>query len=344
MKKILLSLLLTLPAFSMMAQNDKEPYLTKALNNETIKNVEVQTSGGSISVSDANASDIRIEVYITGNNNSDNLSKEEIKQRLDEKYELNISVSNNKLVAIARPKTKITDWKRTLNISFRVFVPKNISTDLSTSGGSISLAGIAGKQAFSTSGGSLNIDNVSGNISGKTSGGSIYVKNSTDDIELITSGGSIYAKNCEGNLKLITSGGSISLKELKGNIKATTSGGSISGMKISGELTARTSAGNIDLTDLTCSLETSTSAGNIDVSVATLGKYIKINNSGGNVDLELPKGKGIDLDLSANKIKTNELSNFTGEKNEDEIEGKLNGGGVRVDVRSGGGKINLVFK
>jgi hypothetical protein len=47
-----------------------------------------------------------------------------------------------------------------LSISFKVFVPKNTSTDLSTSGGSISLTNLTGEQKFSTSGGSLNIDNV----------------------------------------------------------------------------------------------------------------------------------------------------------------------------------------
>lgn len=346
MKKLFLVLLIAAQGLLAIAQDNdhKEPYLVKPLSNESVKEVKVQTSGGSISVTAVAASEARVEVYVRGNNNNEKLSKEEIKQRLDEKYELTVSVTNNKLTAIARNKESIKDWKRSLSISFKVFVPKNISTDLTTSGGSINLDGIAGTQDFTTSGGSLNIENVSGNVKGRTSGGSIYVKNSTDDIDLSTSGGSIYAKNCKGNLHLTTSGGSVDLKALEGTINATTSGGSINGTNIKGELITATSGGSIRLDDIAASLNASTSGGNIDVAVTTLGKYIKIGTSAGNIDLELPKGKGLDLNLSASKIKTTTFGDFSGHTETGKIKGKLNGGGVQVDASCGGGNLSLAFK
>ena len=240
MKKYLLFLLLIAAGSTAMAQFDaeKDPFMTKPLNNETIKDVFVQTSGGSISVTGVSLAEARIEVYIRGNNgrNGNDLSKEEIQKRLDERYELNVSVANNKLTATAKTKERNMDWKKGLSISFRIFVPKNISTDLSTSGGSIALKNLTGNLEFSTSGGSLHIDNVSGKTNGQTSGGSIHVENSKDDIELTTSGGSIKAENCDGNMRLITSGGSLSLNDLKGNIRASTSGGSVQGKNIEGEL------------------------------------------------------------------------------------------------------------
>src|SRR5258705_2785918 len=157
MKKYFLFFLLAALQLTATAQfkSDKEPFITKSLSNESVKNVEVQTSGGSISVSGVTASEARIEVYVSPNNNKNDLSKEEIQQRLKDLYDLNISVANNKLTATAKSKERINDWKKALNISFNVFVPKNISTDLSTSGGSISLTNISGDQDFSTSGGSL---------------------------------------------------------------------------------------------------------------------------------------------------------------------------------------------
>lgn len=335
--------LVSLPALSQF-KSDKEPFLTKSFKNESFTNALVRTSGGSISVTGVEASEARVEVYIYSNNGKNNLSKEEIQQRLNEMYDLDISVVNNKLVAIAKAKEKIKDWKKALNISFKIFVSKNISTDLSTSGGSISLNNLSGSQDFSTSGGSLDIDNVSGKMKGRTSGGSINLENSKDEIDLSTSGGSIEASNCDGNLKLSTSGGSLSLKDLKGDIKATTSGGSVNGKNISGELLAHTSGGSVHLKDLTCSVETSTSGGNIYVSIKELGKYVTIRNSSGNVDLELPKGKGVDLSLEADKIKTDRMENFNGKMNEDEVEGKLNGGGIPVKVKAGSGKIFLALK
>jgi DUF4097 and DUF4098 domain-containing protein YvlB len=343
MKKILLALLIGLPA--LLLGQDQKPYETKSLSGQSIKNIELQTSGGSLSVSASSSTEARLEIYIRGNNGKDDLSREEIKARLDERYELNVSVSGNKLVATARQKKEFKDWKKALSISFRVYVPKDVSTELRTSGGSINLSGISGTQDFATSGGSLHVNDVSGKINGRTSGGSIHVEScSSENIDLSTSGGSIHAKNCSGTLRLNTSGGSVNLTELKGNIRATTSGGSIKGDNISGELYTQTSGGGIRLSELSCSLETSTSGGNIDVSIATLGKFIKIRNSGGSISLELPKGKGMDLSLVGNKVRTGQLTNFTGRANDDEIEGTVNGGGIPVDVRAGSGRVSLAFK
>lgn len=341
MKQLSLVLLLIAGAFVAKAQTDKEPYLVKQLSNESIREVEARTSGGSISVS-GGTSNARIEVYVTGNNGKA-LSKEEIKQRLDEMYNLDIAVSGGKLSAIAKSKEQIRDWKKALNIAFKVYVPGNVSTDLATSGGSIHLENLSGSQKFATSGGSLHLAKLSGKVDGATSGGSIHLEDSKDDIDLRTSGGSIHASNCSGDLRLATSGGSLDLSNLKGTIKATTSGGSVKGDNIDGELAAHTSGGNVDLDNLACSLETSTSGGNIDVSFNSLGKYVKIGNSAGSVRLSLPKGKGLDLDLSGD-ISNTSFENFSGKIDDRMVRGKLNGGGVPVTVDASSGRIRLELR
>ena len=345
MKKYFLLFTIVASVLVSQAQSKDEPYQTKSLANESIKNIKVETSGGSISVAGGSNAEAKIEVYITGNNGrEDELSKEEIGKRLAEDYDLNISVSNNKLTAIAKPKQRNMNWKKALNISFKIYSPQSVSTELSTSGGSISLTNITGNQDFKTSGGSLRIDNLGGEINGRTSGGSIHVKNTKDKIDLSTSGGSIDASNCNGDIKLGTSGGSLKLNDLQGQIKASTSGGSVTGKLINGELSAHTSGGNVKLEDLSCSLETSTSGGHIDVSMKELGKYVTITNSGGNIFLQLPPNKGVDLKLRGGKINTGSLSNFSGSVEEEEIDGKLNGGGIPVTVRAGSGRIQLAMK
>ncbi|MCW3107406.1 MAG: hypothetical protein JWQ09_1912, partial [Segetibacter sp.] len=346
MKKLLFSLLISSACAALYAQSktSETPYMTKSLSGASINNVEVKTSGGSISVAGVSPSEARVEVYINGNNQRNELTKEEIQRRLDENYNLDISVSNNKVTAIAKPKHQNMDWKNSLSISFKVFTPQNIVSSLQTSGGSISLKNLSGNQDFATSGGSLHVDNLSGKVRGRTSGGSIHVANSKDDINLATSGGSIHAENCDGNLHLATSGGSLNLTDLKGNIEATTSGGSIQGNNIQGELATSTSGGSIHLSDMACSLETSTSGGSIDVSIKEFGKYVRISNSAGNVDLQIPANKSIDLKLSGDRVTTAALSNFKGTMEKEEVEGKLNGGGIPVTVRAGSGKVNLSMR
>ena len=226
MKKILILLLPVLIAFGTSAQ-EGEPFINKSFSNEAIDNVYARTSGGSISVQGGDGP-TRVEVFIKGNNNR-NLSESEIKERILEDYKLVIKVEDNELRVTAEPKDKFFNWKNALNISFKLYVPAAVSTDLGTSGGSISMRNLSGAQNFSTSGGSLRLDRLSGRIKGRTSGGSIEVKNTKDQIDLSTSGGSIDAENCSGTMSLSTSGGSIQLDNLNGRIRANTSGGPIRG-------------------------------------------------------------------------------------------------------------------
>jgi len=341
MKKYFLLLIFACSTFILNAQwnQEKDPFMTKSLSGASIKNIKMQTTGGNITVSSVNASEARLEVFVQPNNSRMNpMTKEEIQKRLDEDYDLTISVTDNKLVAIAKLKheNRNWDWKKHLNISFKAFVPQNVSTNLATSGGNITLSNISGEQDISTSGGNLKLDDLSGKIKGRTSGGNIIFNNLKDNIDLVTSGGNIEASNSSGTMKLSTSGGNVRLRSLSGDIKASTSGGNVKGEDVSGELIASTSGGNIIMNNLASSLDASTSGGSIDVEVSKLGKYITLHNSGGSIDLVLPKGHGLDLDLSASRIKAGTLTNFSGKMEDDQIKGKLNDGGVPVKMRTSG--------
>jgi len=342
MKKVLAIILSSSIALTAMAQ--KTLYQTKSLSNDVIKNVEAKTSGGSIEIAGGYSSDARIEVYVSSNGNNITLSQDEIKTRLDENYELSVKVESNKLIAIAKTKHNNMNWRKSLNISFKIFVPQNVSTDLSTSGGHIEISNLTGTEEFRTSGGHLTVDKLSGKINGETSGGHITVSNSKDDIDLGTSGGSIHADNCSGKIRLNTSGGSVTMTDLKGDVKATTSGGSVNGKNIDGELVASTSGGHVDLTDLSGSLNASTSGGSINVEMNSVKDYVKLNNSGGNIDIRIPKDKGYDLNLYGDKVRTETLSNFSGSTKERELIGKVNGGGASISADASGGKVYLSFK
>ncbi|MDB5024710.1 MAG: hypothetical protein JWP78_2465 [Mucilaginibacter sp.] len=341
MKTYIILFLLACQGINASAQDSKTPYLTKSLSGDAIKHVFVSTSGGSITVSGDKGQQPRIEVYIT-NNMGFAPSNDEIKKRLAKDYSLDISVNGGELHAVAKSKHNGNwDWGRSLNIAFKVYVPQDVATNLETSGGSIHLDNLTGEEKFTTSGGSLHLDRLTGNVRGRTSGGSIQVSNSGENIDLETSGGSIHANNCKGTIKLGTSGGSLHLDELSGKIDATTSGGSVSASNIKGELRTGTSGGSVNLSSLACSLDTYTSGGSMHVQLSQLGKYVKINSSGGHVDLRLPN-KGLDLNLHGNKVTAELGSSFKGTKDKDRIEGKLNGGGIPVDV-NGGGRVNLTL-
>jgi len=342
MKTYLTLFIVALQSTMVLAQDDKTPYMTKSLAGDAINNVMVNTSAGGIEVSGESGQQPRVEVYIRGNNN-DHLSKEEIKKRLDEDYDLNVSVSGHELTAIAKNKHNISNWRHQLSIGFKIFVPENCATDLRTSGGGISLDHLKGNERFTTSGGGLRIDHLSGNINGRTSGGGIDVSNSSQDIDLQTSGGGISAKNCNGHIKLNTSGGGIRLDDLKGSIEAHTSGGGVDGNNIDGELITNTSGGGITLKRLSGSVDASTSAGSLYAQLLHVGKYARLRSSAGNVDIELPSKQGLDLDLRGDHVNQHHFEGFHGEWSDDHVKGSVNGGGAGVSADANSGSVNVKF-
>ena len=310
----------------------KAPFITREFQSSSIKEVSAATAGGSIILTGDAGSKAVVEVNISNNK----WSNEKIKQVLDENYTIDIKVENGKLYAIAKPKRSISNWNsQGLSISFKISVPKNVNSNLQTSGGSIHIGNLSGSQNFATSGGSLTVENVSGNTAGATSGGSITVTDSKDKIDLKTSGGSITAKNCSGNIDLSTSGGSINLNNLTGNIDAKTSGGSISAKNIKGTFKTGTSGGSVKLDDISGNLDARTSGGTMDVKIKSVNDYVKISNSG-NINISLPAGKGFDLNVKANKIENGmkEMSSFRGVWKNESVDGTINAGGPKVDVKS----------
>src|SRR5579885_2575520 len=94
MKKLLFFLSFVSVTALVKAQSDKEPYLTQTLSKETIKQIHVETSGGSIAVSGSYTGDARIEMYVTANNIT-GISNDELKRRLEENYVVKINVADN---------------------------------------------------------------------------------------------------------------------------------------------------------------------------------------------------------------------------------------------------------
>ena len=301
--KTLLTAALLAVSVAAFAQHDK-PYLTKSFPADGFKNLKVETSGGSLTVVGQQAGEARIEMYVHGNLDN-NLSGAEIKERLEKYYQVSIDKDATTLTAIARRVDNGKwNWRNHLSISFKVYVPVAVSSDLRTSGGSIDLSNLSGDQKAVTSGGSIDLKNLKGNAVVRTSGGSIEVENITGTLDAVTSGGSIKATGNLGNSKLKTSGGSIRLASVSGSLEAHTSGGSI----------------HADITGL--------------------GERLALSTSGGSIEVKMPMDKGMDLDLQGNRVQV-AMNNFNGVVEDDHVQGKLNGGGIPVSMRTSGGRVRI---
>jgi hypothetical protein len=336
MKNIALAFILAASCLTLQAQNSESDYLytTKSFKDASPKKIIAGTDHGNISVSDVPASQTRVEVYVHPSNSNQALSKQDIQKKLDEYYTLEISVSDDVLKASARQKKDMLFHESGLSISFVIYTPKTASSILKTSHGNIDLAGLEGNQDVETSHGDLTISKIKGKLVGETSHGNVSVTDCNDDIDASTSHGDIKSRNCKGTIKLITSHGNIDLRDLKGKVHAGTSHGNVSGNSIGGELTASTSHGNVSLDGMSSSVNASTDHGDISLSAVNLTGEIVMTNGHGNISLELPKGKGFDLDLQGRNVYVDELQNFTGTKEKDLVKGSTNGGGIRVSAKT----------
>ena len=324
---------------------DETPFLTKTFPRDQVKELRSSTSGGNIHVMGQSTGDAKVLVYVHANDGGRVLSHDEAQQRMDEGIELTVAMDGNTLEAKAKRKDRYEDnWRHGVSVSFEIYVPEAVASDLQTSGGNIHLSDLTGTEKFSTSGGNLHLTNLSGKITGETSGGNVHIADSKNEIDLRTSSGNMHATHCEGNITLTTSGGNMDLSDVKGTIHATTSGGHIDGNTIGGELKTSTSGGNIHLDNMTCSLNASTSGGSIDVTMKAMGKYLELGNSGGNIHLTLPSGQGYNLAISGDKIHTDKLNNFSGTMDNHNLDGTLNGGGVPVRVSNNSGHVTLNFQ
>lgn len=304
---ILLAVLLTTNACAYTYDQNAQPYLTKTFTVNGAAELLVVTSGGSIDVSSHAGDKIIVEMYVRKGNKSFGPEDSEIEDALDD-YTIELNKNSNKVIASA--KRESSSWfnsNNNISISFKVSVPERTSCKLNTSGGSIGLAGVKGKQEVKTSGGSLSLTNIDGNMEAYTSGGSIKIKDYAGILDANTSGGSISLERATGAMSLHTSGGNISLEDIRGSIVANTSGG------------------------------------NISASLNSLEKELKLSTSGGNIKTTLPSGLGLDLDLKGNRVHT-QLSNFSGKAEKDRIVGTMNGGGIPVKLSTSGGNVSIEYR
>jgi Putative adhesin len=306
--------------------SSKDLYLTKSFSDADFKKIDAETTHGDIAVSVVPTADTRIEVYVRSSNSNEELSKEEIKKRLDEYYTLDVSLAADVVRAVAHRKMDFTNGKSSLRISFRIYATKSKSSVLKTDHGNIELSGMAGSQKLTTDHGDISAEFTIGKLIAVTDHGNIRVKESNDDIDIRTDHGDLV------------------LNDVKGKIHAVTDHGNIDGHMIEGTLYASTDHGDLNFGNLTCSVETSTDHGNITLSFEKISGDITANNSNGDISVKLPKGNGIDLDLRARDVDVVTLENFSGTRKKDEIKGTMNGGGAKVNAKTDKGQISLTFR
>ena len=132
------------------------------------------------------------------------------------------------------------------------------------------------------------------------------------------------------------------------SVKVTNTNGRVSVRDISGPVEARTTNGGVTARGLTGRVEASTTNGGVDVDVDRVHPDgIRLETTNGGVRLTLPQSARADVkaEVTNGGIDTGTLEiEKVGEATRRHLEGRLNGGGPRIDLETTNGGIKISGK
>ena len=150
----------------------------------------------------------------------------------------------------------------------------------------------------------------------------------------------------EGRAELRTGDGKIEVGNLKGEMDLHTGDGSVNLDGVDGKLRASTGDGHIQANGRFDELDLKTGDGHVDVRAingSALASGWRLETGDGSVSLELPQDLAADVDLhtSDGHIDLDMPVMAEGKLRQNEIHGKINGGGSLLTIRTGDGSIHL---
>lgn len=150
----------------------------------------------------------------------------------------------------------------------------------------------------------------------------------------------------EGDVNLKTGDGRVELTGLKGEMNLHSGDGSEVIDSVDGRLTATTGDGHIEASGRFDELTLKTGDGHLDVhagSGSSMAGGWRLESGDGSVSLSVPESLAADVDLHTGDghIDLEMPITTAGKLRQNEIRGKLNGGGGLLTIRTGDGSIHL---
>jgi hypothetical protein len=226
------------------------------------------------------------------------------------------------------------------------------SVDVQTGGDAIEVGTVGGDLKLETGGGNISIKSVKGQIRAETGGGNVLVLSGEQGAVVEAGGGNVEIRRCMGRVKASTGGGSINLGDIGGPADIQTGGGSIRLTSAKGRVGANAGAGTIELYGVP-SARVETGAGGITVKFVNTGAERSdsmLETSAGDITVYIAADVAIsvraNVDLGNGHHITSDFPDIHIATEGDKwgprtltAEGKLNGGGPVLKVRTTTGDI-----
>ena len=199
------------------------------------------------------------------------------------------------------------DLRDNVAISYEIVVPDTARVRARSGSGSVMVGDVAGPVNAGTGSGSIKIGKVNDRVTASTGSGSIFVAGANGSVAATTGSGSVdVAQTGAGDVEISTGSGGITIHGAKGAVTA------------------------------------STGSGSIDADGAVAGHW-KLHTSSGSVKVTLPPNAAFDLAArtSSGRVVSDHPITMTGTIDRRHLEGKVRGGGPRLELRSSSGSITI---
>ncbi len=167
------------------------------------------------------------------------------------------------------------------------------------------------------------------------------------DLTAETGDGHVRVNALAGKIEVHTGDGHITVASLRGAMRLRTGDGHVEGDNLDGTLSVQTGDGRVRVNGRFDALELRTNDGSVDAE-ARMGSKIErewyVTTGDGAVRLRIPSNLNADLDAHTGdgRIRVDfPLTVPAGRMRESSVEGKLNGGGPPLRVRTGDGSIHI---
>ncbi len=213
---------------------------------------------------------------------------------------------------------------RNVSISYDLVVPAETRLRSSTGSGSQSIAGLRGPVKAGTGSGNLRIDDIG------------------DELEAHTGSGNIEIRSVKGRLHAQTGSGPIRATDIAGGFVATTGSGDVRLEQSSpGDGKVDTGSGTVEIHGLRGGLRVETGSGGINVAGEPTGDWSLHTGSGG-VIVRVPSEAAFDVDAHTSSGHISSSHSITAQTiGRGELRGKVGQGGVRLELRTGSGNIQI---
>ena len=217
------------------------------------------------------------------------------------------------------------DLYRNVAISYELTVPMNARIRSRSGSGSVTIDSGEGSVEARTGSGTIRIGQIAGAVDAETGSGSIEVVAAAKGLRARTGSGSVEARDVVGPVEAHTGSGRIRV-EYRG----------------AGDGDFSTGSGGIQVTGLQGRMRAHAGSGSIEVEGRPAGDWAVDSGSGG-ITLRMPPDAAFDLNArsSSGGIQTNHPIEAVGRVSRNSLQGRVRGGGPRLDLSTGSGGIRL---